>query len=118
MLYLKLLLSIIFYVILLYSVSPVIDHLFTPLDKDESEAEISIEILAQIITISVVWYIISEFIIVKINSKIGIKDNKMMDRARQVISSVIIIGLQTHLLQKLQYITHKHPFRFLNLYED
>ena len=95
-----------------------IDHLFTPLNKEESEAEISIEILSQIITISIVWYIISEFIIVRINHKLGIKDNKIIDRAREVITAVIMVGLQSHLIQKLEYLTHKHPFRFLNLYGD
>jgi hypothetical protein len=41
-----------------------------------------------------------------------------MDRSRNVITAVIMVGLQTHLVSKLEYITHKHPFRFLNLYGD
>jgi hypothetical protein len=118
MLYVKFLFSVIFYVVLLLSVSPVIDHLFTPLDKDESEAEILVEIMSQIITISIVWYVISEYVIVRINNKLGIKNHKIIDRAREVIAAVIIVGLQSHLIQKLEYITLKHPFRFLNLYGD
>ena len=118
MLYVKLLFSVIFCIILLFSISPIVDHLFTPLDKEESDAEIMVEIMAQIITISIAWYIISEFIIKRINHKLGIKDNKMIDRAREVITAVIMVGLQSHLIQKLEYLTHKHPFRFLNLYGD
>ena len=44
--------------------------------------------------------------------------NKIIDRAREVITAVIMVGLQSHLIQKLEYLTHKHPFRFLNLYGD
>ena len=64
------------------------------------------------------WYIISEYFIIKLNNYLGLKDNKIIDKARNVISAVIMVGLQTHLVSKLEYLTHKHPFRFLNIYDD
>ena len=56
---LKILLVTILYIIVLFIVSPILDHAFSPLDEEE-----------------------------------------------------------THLVSKLEYLTHKHPFRFLNIYED
>tara|TARA_B110000305_G_C18882800_1_gene378358 strand:+ start:201 stop:551 length:351 start_codon:yes stop_codon:yes gene_type:complete len=115
---LKILLVTILYIIVLFIVSPVLDHAFSPLDKEESNLEIMLEVIGQIITLTVVWYIISEYFIIKLNDYLGLKDNKIIDKARNVISAVIMVGLQTHLVSKLEYLTHRHPFRFLNIYED
>lgn len=115
---LKILFATVLYIIVLFIVSPILDHAFSPLDEQESNLEIMLEIISQIIAITIVWYIISEYFIVKLNNYLGLKDNKIIDKARNVISAVIIVGLQTHLVSKLEYLTHKHPFRFLNIYED
>ena len=115
---LKILLVTILYIIVLFIVSPVLDHAFSPLDKEESNLEIMLEIIGQIIALTIVWYIISEYFIIKLNDYLGLKDNKIIDKARNVISAVIMVGLQTHLVSKLEYLTHRHPFRFLNIYED
>lgn len=115
---LKILLVTILYIIVLFIVSPVLDHAFSPLDKEESNLEIMLEVIGQIITLTIVWYIISEYFIIKLNDYLGLKDNKIIDKARNVISAVIMVGLQTHLVSKLEYLTHRHPFRFLNIYED
>uniref|UniRef100_A0A6C0CG03 Uncharacterized protein n=1 Tax=viral metagenome TaxID=1070528 RepID=A0A6C0CG03_9ZZZZ len=115
---LKILFATVLYIIVLFIVSPVLDHAFSPLDKEESNLEIMLEIIGQIITLTIVWYIISEYFIVKLNNYLGLNGNKIIDKARNVITAVIMVGLQTHLVSKLEYLTHKHPFRFLNIYED
>ena len=107
----------IIYIIILFLISPVIDHAFSPLDEEEGELEILVEIIGQIIAVSILLYVSSEYIISFIKKKIGVKDHTILDKAREVIVAVITIGLQTHLVDKLKYITHKHPFRFLNLYD-
>ena len=108
------LLATILYIIVLFIISPIIDQLFTPLDKNESNYKIMLEIISQILVISVIWYLISEFFIFKVNKLLGIKNNKLLNKAREVISAVIIVGLQSHLISKLEYITQKHPFRYIN----
>jgi hypothetical protein len=113
----KILAVSIIYIIILFLISPVIDHAFSPLDEEDSELEILVEIIGQIIAVSIFLYVASEYIISFIKKKIGVKDHTILDKAREVIVAVITIGLQTHLVDKLKYITHKHPFRFLNLYD-
>jgi len=115
---LKILFATVIYIIVLFIVSPILDHAFSPLHEEESDLEIMLEIIGQIIALTIVWYIISEFFIIKLNNYLGLKDNKIIDKARNVISAVIMVGLQTHLVSKLEYLTHRHPFRFLNIYED
>lgn len=115
---LKILFATVIYIIVLFIISPILDHSFSPLDEEESNLEIMLEIIGQIIALTVVWYIISEYFIIKLNNYLGLKDNKIIGKAREVISAVIIVGLQTHLVSKLEYLTHKHPFRFLNIYDD
>ena len=108
----------IIYIIILFLISPVIDHAFSPLDEEEDDLEILIEIIGQIIAVSILWYVASEYIISFINKKVGVKHHVILDKARQVIAGVITVGLQTHLIKKLEYLTHRHPFRFLNIHED
>lgn len=115
---LKILLVTILYIIILFIVSPILDHAFSPLDEEESNLEIMLEIIGQIIALTIVWYIISEYFIIKLNNYLGLNGNKIIDKARNVITAVIMVGLQTHLVSKLEYLTHRHPFRFLNIYED
>ena len=115
---LKIIFTTVIYIIVLFIISPILDHAFSPLDEEESHLEIMLEIIGQIIALTVVWYIISEYFIIKLNNYLGLKDNKIIDKAINVISAVIMVGLQTHLVSKLEYLTHKHPFRFLNIYDD
>jgi len=53
-----------------------------------------------------------------LNQYFKVSDSDIVDKAREVISAVITVGLQTHLIKKLEYLTHRHPFRFLNIHED
>ena len=108
----------IIYTLVLFLFSPVIDHAFSPLDEEKDDYLIMVESLGQIITISLTWYLVSEYMITFLNTMFKVRNDALLDKGRQVIAGVIIVGLQTHLIDKLQYLTHKHPFRFLNLYED
>jgi len=111
----KLLIATVVYIIILFIIAPIIDHSFTPLDLDktESNTQIMFEIISQIIVISLVWYIISEYIIVNINNHLGVTGSKLLTKVREVISAVIMVGLQKNLIAKLEYISLKHPIRFI-----
>ena len=95
-----------------------VDHAFSPLHKDESNIEIFIEIILQIITVSIIWFYLRNFINNTINRFIHIKNIKTIDTSIAIISGLILIGLQTHLKNKLEYITHIHPFRIMQLFND
>ena len=78
---LKILFATVLYIIVLFIVSPILDHAFSPLDEQESNLEIMLEIISQIIAITIVWYIISEYFIVKLNNYLGLKGNKIIEKA-------------------------------------
>ena len=109
---------IIVYTIILYLISPVVDHMFTPLDEEKDDKIIMVEVLGQIIVVAFFWYFITLYIINKLNVYLQITKYVLLDKANEVIAGVVIVGLQRHLIKKLEYLTLKHPFRFLNLYED
>ena len=116
---LVILISITFlYCVVLFIIAPMIDHAFTPLHKEESNTEIFIEIVLQIITVSVIWFYLRNFINNTIHRFIHIKNIKTIDTSIAIISGLILIGLQTHLKSKLEYITHEHPFRFMQIFND
>lgn len=106
------------YTIILFLVSPVIDHAFSPLDEEKSDARIMGEVIGQIMAVTLMWYISSQYIINLLNQYFKVNNKDIVDKARDVISAVITVGLQTHLIKKLEYLTHRHPFRFLNIHED
>jgi hypothetical protein len=106
------------HILLLFSIAPIIDHLFTPLHKDESNEEILFEIITQLLTISIVWYILEKYILHSINKYFNIHKSKFLDTTIDIIAALVLIGLQSHLVSKLEYITHEHPFRILTLFND
>lgn len=106
------------YTIFLYLVSPVIDHAFAPLDEEKTDARIMGEVIGQIMAVTLMWYISGKYVITLLNQYFKVSDSDILDKAREVISAVITVGLQTHLIKKLEYLTHRHPFRFLNIHED
>ena len=105
MLALKILLSVLFYTIVIFIISPVVDHIFAPLDTEESESEILIEIVSQILAIAIFWYLISEYIVKAFNTYLGVRGHPIVDKTKEIIGAVVMVGLQTHLLSKLNYIT-------------
>ena len=114
----KIILVIIVYVSILLLIGPMIDHFFTSLQKDETNLEILSEIMAQLITVSIIWHYLNQIIFKLINNYINIKNIKYIDRIIGIVSGIMLIGLQTHLHNKLKYITHEHPLRIFQIFED
>ena len=98
------------YVIILIQLSPIIDHSFGEFDENESYLTILIEVIFQIVTLSICWYYLHKFIkhlLQKKNIYMKEPSEKLMD----FISAIVLMGLQRNLIKKLDYITYAHPFR-------
>lgn len=110
----------IIYLLLLIVVSPVIDHSFTSLDEDinmkENNLQILCEVILHLIIIAFIWYIINYYVPKYIGSLLNIKIKQATKSAIGVVSSIVLIGLQKNLIDKLEYITLTHPFRLTDLY--
>ena len=112
---LKLIIFTLIYFLILLIVSPMIDHFFTTLEQDkiirENNFEILSEIILQLIAIIIVWYFIhrylSKYLEYLLNAKMGEATKTGID----LVSAITLIGLQRNLINKLEYITHEHPFR-------
>ena len=110
----------IIYLLLLIVVSPVIDHSFTSLDEDinmkENNFQVLGEVILHLIIIAFIWYIINYYVPKYIGSLLNIKIKQATKSAIGVVSSIVLIGLQKNLIDKLEYITLTHPFRLTDLY--
>ena len=110
----------IIYLLLLIVVSPFIDHIFTSLDEDKKLKENNFQILGEIIlhliVIAFVWYIINHYVPKYIGSLLNIKIKRATKSAIGVVSSIVLIGLQKNLIDKLEYITLTHPIRYKDFY--
>ena len=114
---LKIILIAFIYGTVLIFIGPIIDHAFTDLHKDESNWEILFEIITHIITIAVFWYYLNNTILSILNPLIKVKNIKSIDTVISITSGLLLVGLQTHLKVKLQYITHEHPFRIFQFFD-
>lgn len=116
----KLIIFTIIYIVVLLILSPFIDHIFTSLkedkDKKESNIQILLEIIAHSILIVLLWYLSGKYFRELLENILNINMKGMTETAMEVLSGVILVGLQRNLIQKLEYITYEHPFRFVNLY--
>lgn len=113
---LKIILVAFIYGSLLIFVGPLIDHAFTDLHKDQDNFEILFEIIIHIITIAIIWYYLNNTILSILNPLFKVKNVKSIDTVISITSGLLLVGLQTHLKRKLQYITHEHPFRIFQLF--
>lgn len=108
------------YLIILIIVSPIIDHAFTSLDEDidmkENNFQILGEIILHLICITIVWYYINLYARSYLENIFNLKVKVATKTAINVVSSIALIGLQKNLIEKLEYITIKHPFRLKDLY--
>ena len=109
------------YLLILMVVSPIIDHSFTSLDEDINKKENNIRILGEIILhiiiIAFVWYTINHYVPKYIELLFNFKIKEATKSAMSVVSSIVLIGLQKNLIDKLEYITLTHPFRLTDLYD-
>ena len=115
---LKIIVVVLAYVFVLFTVAPFVDHAFTSLHKDETNFEIMSEIILQLITVSIVWYYVNSVMIFLISKYINLKGISRIESVISIVSGLMFVGLQTHLKSKLNYITHEHPFRFFEFLDD
>ena len=114
---LKVIIVAFIYGTVLVFLGPLVDHAFTDLHKEETNWEILFEIIIHIITVAVVWYYLNNAILSILNPLIRVKNIKSIDTVISISSGLILVGLQTHLKRKLEYITHEHPFRIFQVFE-
>ena len=116
----KFLIFIVIYEIFLILFSPIIDHSFTTLDQDkllkETNTEILVEIMTHIIVLTIVFLFLDKGIqiIIKV---IRAKNFEAYKTAAELLTAITLIGLQKNLIDKLNYITHEHPFREVKVEE-
>ena len=113
---LKIILVAFIYGSLLIFIGPLIDHAFTDLHKDEDNFEILFEIIIHIIAIAIIWYYLNNTILSILNPLFKVKNVKSIDTVISITSGLLLVGIQTHLKRKLQYITHEHPFRVFQFF--
>lgn len=116
----KFLIFVVLYEIFLILFSPIIDHSFTTLDQDkllkETNTEILVEIMTHIILLTIVFLCLDKGIQIVIKG-IGAKNYSAYKTAAELLTAVTLIGLQKNLIDKLNYITHEHPFREVKVEE-
>ena len=103
------------YFIVLLVISPIIDHFFTSLEEDkmiqESNLQILLEIIIHLIVLSVTWYFLHQYLSNFLENILNVKIGDATKSGIDVVSAIALIGLQRNLIDKLEYITHEHPFR-------
>jgi hypothetical protein len=114
---LKIVTVLLFYVLVLLFIAPIVDHTFTPLHKEDTNMEILIEVLLQLITVSVLWFYLSKYMFRIADSYIHIRYLTGIQNIIGIASGVLLIGLQKNLLNKLRYITNEHPFRYITFFD-
>ena len=107
------------YVTVLIFVSPTIDHLFTSLEQDkaikETNTQILLEIIMHVVFLVIAWYTLHTFLKSFLESTLKVTVKEQTQTAIDFISAIALVGLQKNLLDKLEYITIEHPFRFTYL---
>ena len=114
-LYLKIALFTTIYLMVLIAISPVIDHAFSELDEDigshREKLTIFLEVLGHILVLTIVWFVIHHMLKHLIHRFFKIKVNDEIETSVSIVSSVVLVGLQRNLVDKIGYITGIHPIR-------
>ncbi len=117
--FIKLSLFSVIYVLILIIISPLIDHMFSSLDKDkhrkENNLQILVEVLTHIVLLIIIWYIFHNFLKNLLQSMFKVKVDEHTQTAIDLVSAITLVGLQKNLINKLEYITLEHPFRLLDM---
>ena len=98
--------DLLLYLVPLFLISPIIDHLFGELNKSYSDIRILLEIIFHLTILIIFFVFIKKFIEKKFKTDKNIPD---------FIIPIVLIGLQKNLQDKLNYITYKHPIRLVKL---
>lgn len=114
-LYLKIALFTTIYLMVLIAISPVIDHAFSELDEDigshREKLAIFLEVLAHILVLTIVWFVIHRMLKHLMHRFFKIKVYDDTEQAVAIVASVVLVGLQRNLVDKIGYITGIHPIR-------
>jgi uncharacterized membrane protein YwzB len=90
--------------------------MFSSLEEDERLGEQNIQILGEIIihviVLAVAWFSLHKFLSHHLDRYLGLKMKEPTRMAVDFISAIALVGLQSNLIDKLEYITIEHPFRF------
>lgn len=112
---LKTIVFMIIYSLTFLFVGPIIDHLFTTLEEDEKNHLNNLQILKEVIfhllAVGIIWYISYLFyepIIIKL---LNIKNTTSVNISMEIIRSIILIGTQRSLIDKIKYLTFTHPIK-------
>ena len=105
--------------ILFIFVGPMIDHLFSTLTEDEkknlSNLQILKEIILHIILICIIWTLYQLYFNKFIVKTFKIKLTEINNIIFNIILSILLIGTQKNLIDKINYITFEHPFRLSDI---
>ena len=111
--------SSIYFIVLLF-ISPMIDHLFKTLEEDklnkDNNLKILIEIIIHLIVLIVAWYFLHKYLSYFLENLLNVKIKEATKSGIDLVSAIALIGLQKNLIDKLEYITHEHPFRRSDFY--
>jgi len=108
----------ILYVFILIVVGPIIDHIFPTLNDKKTNINIFIEFTYQMIFICIILYVLYENMFKLTQSVIGIKNIKGIYIIIDTLFAVLLINTQVNLLDKLHYITSKHPFNYIKFVDE
>jgi len=97
------------YITILLLVAPIIDGYFTKLDEAEHLYEILVESMVQMIMVGIVWYYLNKIMRYIIKDKIHINKMNKYKNIISIVAGVAFIGLQSHLISKLEYLAKLHP---------
>lgn len=104
------------YMIILIFISPFIDHLFssleTDIEKKESNSRILFEIILHVIVLSISWYFLNHYMKLLLTKIFKIHIREQTSTAIEFVNALALIGLQKNLIDKLEYISLQHPFRY------
>ena len=113
--YVKLSIFTTVYLLILIFFAPAIDHLFTTLEEDKQKKESNIKILGEVIlhviVLAVGWFWMNKFLKGTLDKILSVTIKEQTITAIEMITALALIGLQKNLINKLEYITIKHPFR-------
>ena len=101
---------------MLIFVSPIIDHLMIDFDENKDPYTIIIEIIVQLFIIGFLLYIL--FVSHKMKfMKTKLNINEYYKILIDLVFTIVFIGTQKNLVNKLNHITNIHPIRniFINL---
>ena len=98
------------YIILFIIFAPLLDHIFSPLDKNKDNYIIFFEVVSQILLLTLLWYYLNRSIQFMLKH-MHIKIRKQEEMSIDIISAIVLIGLQNNLMKKLNYLTNEHPIR-------